>query len=164
MSKKIANFGQEYTPVTQDTALADLVSDAFFFHNQYPFLWAQFQREVVTELGVQDEALAFHRSTAMGANRYINLFWVGDQDVNWGVNDGIKSVVTIMGHMGLSGYAHQHSDIGGYTDILTYAGFNVTRSAELLGRWGELAAVSSAAFRSHEGDWCFTYRLGLSLC
>lgn len=82
----------------------------------------------------------------------MNLFWAGDQDVDWGVNDGIKSVITIMGHMGLSGYAHQHSDLGGYTTILTYDGFNVTRSAELLGRWGELAAVSSAVFRSHEGN------------
>ena len=129
-----------------------MVSDAFFFHNQYPFLWAQFQREVVDELGLQDEALLFHRSAAMSSNKWMNLFWAGDQNVGWGVNDGIKSVVTIMGHMGLSGYAHQHSDIGGYTDTLTYANFNATRSAELLGRWGELAAVSSSVFRSHEGN------------
>ena len=147
----MSDFG-EYTPITSDTRLAQMVSDAFYFHNQYPFLWAQFQREVVEELSLQDEALLFHRSAAMGANRYMNLFWVGDQDVDWGVNDGIKSVVTIMAHMGLSGYAHQHSDVGGYTTILTYEDFNVTRSAELLGRWGELAAISSAVFRSHEGN------------
>lgn len=128
-----------------------MVSDAFFFHNQYPYLWAQFQREVVEELGLQDEALIFHRSAAMGSNRYMNLFWAGDQNVDWGLEDGIKSVVPILGHMGLSGYAHSHSDIGGYTDTLTYDGFNITRSAELLGRWGELAAVSSSVFRSHEG-------------
>lgn len=146
----MSDFG-EYTPVTNDTKLDEMVSDAFFFHNQYPYLWAKFQREVVEELGLQDEALLFHRSASMNANRYMNLFWAGDQNVDWGVNDGIKSVVTILGHMGLSGYAHSHSDVGGYTDVLTYAGFNVTRSAELLGRWGELAAVSSSVFRSHEG-------------
>lgn len=28
----------------------------------------------------------------------------------------------------------------------------VNRSSELLGRWGELSAVSSAAFRTHEGN------------
>lgn len=127
-------------------------SDAFFFHNRYPLLWAQYQRELIESLGLENEALIFHRSASMGANKYMNLFWAGDQNVNWGMNDGIKSVVPIMAHMGLSGYAHQHSDIGGYTDILTYAGFNVTRSAELLGRWGELAAVSSSVFRSHEGN------------
>lgn len=57
-----------------------------------------------------------------------------------------------MAHMGLSGYSQQHSDIGGYTTVLTYEDYNITRSAELLGRWGELAAVSSAVFRSHEGN------------
>lgn len=146
----MSDFG-EYTPVTPETELAN-GENAFFFHNSYPFLWAQYQRELIESLGLADEALLFHRSAAMSANRYMNLFWVGDQNVDWGVNDGIKSVVTIMVHMGLSGYPQQHSDVGGYTDTLTYAGFNVTRSAELLGRWGELAAVSSAVFRSHEGN------------
>ena len=147
----MSDFG-EYTPVSSDTRLYDMVSDAFFFHNQYPFLWASFQREVVGQLGLQDEALIFHRSASMSANRHMNLFWGGDQNVDWGVNDGIKSVVTILGNMGLSGYSQSHSDVGGYTNTLTYAGFNVTRSAELLGRWGELAAVSSSVFRSHEGN------------
>ena len=146
----MTDFG-EYTPVTSDTELYHMVSDAFFFHNQYPFLWAQYHREVVEDLGLQDEAVLFHRSAAMSSNRYMNLFWAGDQNLDWGSNDGIKSVVTILGHMGLSGYPHSHSDVGGYTDVLTYDGFNVTRSAELLGRWGELAAVSSSVFRSHEG-------------
>ena len=145
------DFG-EYTPVTADTALHDTVADAFFFHNRYPLLWAQFQRELVTALGVADDALVFHRSAAMGSNRYTNLFWVGDQNVAWGENDGIKSVVPIMVHMGLSGFSQQHSDVGGYTTVLTYEDFNLTRSPELLGRWGELAAVSSAVFRSHEGN------------
>jgi len=147
----MSDFG-EYTPVTSDTKLYDMVSDAFFAHDQYPLLWAQFQRELVIELGLQDEALVFHRSASTGANAYQNLFWVGDQNVDWGVNDGIKSVVTIMAHMGLSGYQHLHSDVGGYTTILTYNNYNITRSAELLGRWGELAAVSSPVFRSHEGN------------
>jgi alpha-glucosidase (family GH31 glycosyl hydrolase) len=150
-SRFMSDFG-EYTPVTNDTALAHMHSDALYFHNRYPFLWARFQRGIVEALGLKDEALVFHRSASMESGRYMNLFWAGDQNVNWQVNDGIKSVVTIMAHMGLSGYPHQHSDVGGYTTILTYAGFNVTRSPELLGRWGELAAVSSSVFRSHEGN------------
>ncbi|KAK5167568.1 uncharacterized protein LTR77_007267 [Saxophila tyrrhenica] len=146
----MSDFG-EYTPVTPDTSLYN-TSDALFFHNSYPYLWAQYQRQLVESLDLQDEALLFHRSASMNSNRYMNLFWVGDQNVDWGLNDGIKSVVTIMTHMGLSGYSQQHSDIGGYTTVLTYSGFNITRSPELLGRWGELAAVSSAVFRSHEGN------------
>lgn len=53
--------------------------------------------------------------------------------------------------MGLSGYAHGHVEIGGYTTTWDSNGA-VNRSAELLGRWGELAAVSSSVFRSHEGN------------
>ncbi|KAK5132155.1 hypothetical protein LTR08_000312 [Meristemomyces frigidus] len=151
ISGYMSDFG-EYTPVTSDTDLYDMVSDAFFAHDQYPLLWTEFQRQVITELGLQDEALVFHRSASTGSSRFMNLFWVGDQMLDWGINDGIKSVVTIMGHMGLSGYAHQHSDVGGYTDILTYLDFNITRSPELLGRWGELAAVSSPVFRTHDGN------------
>ena len=147
----MSDFG-EYTPVTSDTRLAQMVSDAFFYHNEYPRDWAQLQRGVADDLGLQSEALIFHRSAAFTANRYMNLFWVGDQNVDWGLNDGLKSVVTIMGHMGFCGYAHQHSDLGGYTDTLTYSNYNLTRSAETLARWGELAAVTSPVFRSHEGN------------
>ncbi|KAI7278873.1 hypothetical protein KC345_g5708 [Hortaea werneckii] len=123
ISGYMSDFG-EYTPVTSDTSLQNMASDAFFFHNKYPLLWAELQRSVIEEFGLEDEALIFHRSANTGANRYMNLFWVGDQNLNWGVNDGIKSVVTIMGHMGFSGYAQQHSDVGGYTDTLTYQGYN----------------------------------------
>ncbi|KAF2169102.1 glycoside hydrolase family 31 protein [Zasmidium cellare ATCC 36951] len=147
----MSDFG-EYTPVTADTKLYDTVSDAFFYHNAYPSQWVEFQRGVVEGLNLTSEALLFHRSAAMSSNRNMNLFWVGDQNVDWALNDGIKSVVTIMVHMGFSGYAQQHSDVGGYTTILTYNNLNITRSSELLGRWGELAAVSSSVFRSHEGN------------
>ncbi|KAF7195870.1 Sulfoquinovosidase [Pseudocercospora fuligena] len=147
----MTDFG-EYTPLTGDVKVYGAVSDAFFYHNAYPTEWSQIHRQVVEELGLQDEAVNFHRSASQGSSKYQNLFWVGDQNVNWGVHDGIKSVVTIMLHMGLSGFAQQHSDVGGYTTVLTYQDYNVTRSPELLGRWGELAAVSSAVFRSHEGN------------
>lgn len=57
-------------------------------------------------------------------------------------------------HIGFSGFSQVHSDIGGYTTTLTSQSYynNITRSAELLGRWAELAAVSSSVFRSHEGN------------
>ena len=56
-----------------------------------------------------------------------------------------------MGHMGLSGYAHGHMEIGGYTTMWDSKGV-VNRSVELLGRWGELAVLTSVVFRSHEGN------------
>lgn len=147
----MTDFG-EYTPVTPDVSLVGMVRDAFYYHNRYPYLWAKFQRGVVEDLSLESEALLFHRSASTGSARYTNLFWVGDQNVNWGTNDGLKSAITSQVHMGLSGYAQMHSDIGGYTTTLTYNNYNLTRSAELLGRWGEMAAVSSAVFRSHEGN------------
>ncbi|RAL13106.1 alpha-glucosidase [Aspergillus homomorphus CBS 101889] len=151
------DFG-EYTPITSDTKLANTTGDAFFYHNSYPRDWAAFQRSVASTTPLASEMVTFHRSASMGANRHMNLFWAGDQAVAWTVNDGIKSAVTIMGQMGISGYAHSHSDIGGYTTIFEPPTANSTpsgaipRSPELLGRWGELAAVSSAFFRSHEGN------------
>lgn len=145
----MTDFG-EYTPVSSDVALAS-GEDAFTYHSRYPLQWAQLNRQIVEDLDKTSEAVLFHRSASFLANRYINLFWAGDQNVNWDRNDGIKSVVPIMVHMGFSGYSQSHSDVGGYTTILSTVG-NVTRSQELLGRWGELAAVSSAVFRSHEGN------------
>jgi alpha-glucosidase (family GH31 glycosyl hydrolase) len=87
----------------------------------------------------------------------MNLFWAGDQGISWDRNDGIKSVVTILGHMGISGYAHSHSEIGGYTSTFVIPNAQnprgaIGRTQELLGRWGELGAVSSAVFRTHEGN------------
>lgn len=150
------DFG-EYTPIAPDTVLANVSSDAFFYHNQYPRDWAIFQRSVAQKMPLASEMVTFHRSASLGSNRHMNLFWVGDQTTVWSANDGIKSVVTLMGQMGLSGYAHSHSDIGGYTTAFAPPTSNsssgaIVRSAELLGRWGELAAVSSAVFRSHEGN------------
>ncbi|EEY60838.1 glycosyl hydrolase, putative [Phytophthora infestans T30-4] len=65
--------------------------------------------------------------------------------------DGLRAVVSSALHIGASGFAHTHSDVGGYTTILSAIG-NLTRSAALLGRWGELSAFSDAAFRTHEGN------------
>lgn len=149
------DFG-EYTPITDDSKLVG-ASDALFYHNQYPRDWAVFQRSVAEKEPLFHEMVTFHRSASLGANRHMNLFWAGDQTTVWSENDGIKSAVTIMGQMGISGYAYSHSDIGGYTTAfkppkLKGSSGAISRTAELLGRWGELAAVSSPVFRSHEGN------------
>ncbi|KAL5365341.1 glycosyl hydrolases family 31-domain-containing protein [Aspergillus floccosus] len=146
----MTDFG-EYTPVYPDTRFADKAIDPFFYHNAYPREWAALHHWIGKSVPQFRDSILFHRSASMSANRYQNLYWAGDQAINWGVNDGIKSSVTIMGHMGLSGYAHGHTEIGGYTTTWDSNGV-VNRSAELLGRWGELAAVSSSVFRTHEGN------------
>lgn len=150
VSGYMGDFG-EYTPVYTDTRFANKRVKPFFYHNQYPRDWAELHHSLGEVVPTFSDAIIFHRSSSLAANRYMNLYWSGDQDTNWGHNDGIKSAVTVMGHMGLSGYAHGHVEIGGYTTTWDSNGV-VNRSAELLGRWGELSAVSSAAFRSHEGN------------
>jgi alpha-glucosidase (family GH31 glycosyl hydrolase) len=150
VSGYMGDFG-EYTPIYADTRFANKSVDPFFYHNQYPRDWAKLHHSLREVVPTFSDAIIFHRSSALAANRYMNLYWAGDQDTNWGVNDGIKSAVTVMGHMGLSGYAHGHVEIGGYTTTWDSNGV-VNRTAELLGRWGELSAVSSAVFRSHEGN------------
>ncbi|KAJ5085045.1 hypothetical protein N7532_009816 [Penicillium argentinense] len=150
ISGYMCDFG-EYTPVLPDTQFYNKSIDPLFYHNQYPRDWPKLHHSLINSVSSFKDSILFQRSSALGSQRYMNLYWAGDQDTNWGVNDGIKSSVTVMGHMGLSGFPHGHVEIGGYTTTWTDAG-TVNRTAELLGRWGELSAVSSAVFRSHEGN------------
>lgn len=158
ISGYMCDFG-EYTPVTSDTGLSNWSSSALAYHNVYPRQWAELQQDFIRGLSSSraDDAVIFHRSASMGSITSMNLFWAGDQGISWDRNDGIKSVVTILGHMGISGYAHSHSDIGGYTSTFVIPNAQnpqgaIGRTEELLGRWGELGAVSSAVFRTHEGN------------
>lgn len=68
--------------------------------------------------------------------------------VSWQANDGIKSAVVGLLSSGLSGYAFNHSDTGGYCTVnLPFIKYQ--RSEELLLRWMELNAFTTV-FRTHE--------------
>ena len=105
---------------------------------------------MVQDLKLEIGAVGFHRSAGTLAPPFVNLIWVGDQKHDWTREDGLRSTVSATIHYGMSGFGVAHSDIGGYTTVLTPL-VNITRSAELLGRWGEVGALSGAVFRSHEG-------------
>ncbi|KAJ5157910.1 uncharacterized protein N7482_009010 [Penicillium canariense] len=150
VSGYMGDFG-EYTPVLPDTRFANRSVDPLFYHNEFPRDWAKLHHSLTKSVSSFSDAIIFHRSSSLAANGYMNLYWVGDQNTDWVVNDGIKAAVTVLGHMGLSGYAYGHAEIGGYTTTWNASGI-VNRTTELLGRWGELAAVSSVVFRSHEGN------------
>lgn len=138
--------------------LAILGEDPISAHNRYPELWAQINREFVEEWkskcvgkGKEDpeEALVFFmRAGFRNSPKWGMLFWEGDQMVSWQANDGIKSAVTGLLSSGLSGYAFNHSDIGGYCAV-NLPFINYTRSEELLLRWMELNAFTTV-FRTHE--------------
>lgn len=68
--------------------------------------------------------------------------------VSWQKNDGIKSSVIGLLSSGLSGFALNHSDIGGYCSV-NMPFIRYYRTEELLMRWMELNAFSSV-FRTHE--------------
>ncbi|KAI5071284.1 hypothetical protein GOP47_0013535 [Adiantum capillus-veneris] len=118
-------------------------------HNKYPEMWAQLNREVVEECGDKDMVF-FMRSAYTKSPRWATLFWEGDQMVSWQRNDGIKSAVVGLLSSGISGFAFNHSDVGGYCTVdLPFLRYH--RSEELLLRWMELNAFSTI-FRTHEGN------------
>ncbi|XP_007028357.2 PREDICTED: sulfoquinovosidase [Theobroma cacao] len=134
--------------------------DPISAHNRYPELWAQINREFVEEwksnhVGNEredpEEGLVFFmRAGFRNSPRWGMLFWEGDQMVSWQANDGIKSSVVGLLSSGLSGYAFNHSDIGGYCAI-NLPIIKYHRSEELLLRWMELNAFT-IVFRTHEGN------------
>lgn len=90
----------------------------------------------------------FMRAGFRDSPKWASLFWEGDQMVSWQANDGIKSAVVGLLSSGISGYAFNHSDIGGYCAV-SLPFFKYQRSEELLLRWMELNAFTTV-FRTHE--------------
>lgn len=120
------------------------------YHNRYAEEWAETNREAIRVAGRGEDIVFFNRSGYTRSPRYSTLFWLGDQLVDWNKHDGIKSAVTGLLSSGFSGYALEHSDIGGYTAIDNFL-LKYHRSKELLMRWIELGAFT-AVFRTHEGN------------
>lgn len=127
-------------------------------HNRYPEHWATLNREAIEEAGMGDEAVFFMRSAYTRSPGASTLFWAGDQASNWDNYDGIKTAVTAMLTSGLSGFAFNHSDIGGWLSLdgdERGAPVSIRRTQELMLRWIELGAFQSV-MRTHEGlrpDW-----------
>ncbi|PKA48152.1 Putative alpha-xylosidase 2 [Apostasia shenzhenica] len=134
--------------------------DQITAHNRYPELWARVNREFVDEWKSEcrgkeredpEESLVFFmRAGFRESPKWAMLFWEGDQMVSWQQNDGIKSSVTGLLSSGLSGFAFNHCDIGGYCAV-NLPMINYQRSEELLMRWMELNAFNTV-FRTHEGN------------
>ncbi|KAF2136644.1 glycoside hydrolase family 31 protein, partial [Aplosporella prunicola CBS 121167] len=150
ISGMMQDFG-EYLPTDADAQLGGDV-DPRLFHNAYPAAWAKLLREVVEELDLTDEQLGFHRSATTFSGPHTNLFWAGDQNVDTTREDGMRAAASTALQMGFSGWGQIHSDVGGYTTTLSKKAGNVTRDAALLGRWGEMVALTDAVMRSHEGN------------
>jgi alpha-glucosidase len=115
-------------------------------HNRFPDRWSEVQASALKNL---PDVVDFHRAAFTRSPRWARLFWMGDQTVNWSERDGMRSALTGMLSGGMSGFALNHSDTGGYTTLVDPP---VQRSAELLERWSEMNAFGGAMFRTHEGN------------
>lgn len=140
----MADFG-EY--LATDAVLAD-GRTGMEAHNEWPALWAKLNREAVEESGKLGEVVFFMRSGFSGTNRYSTLLWNGDQNVDFSLDDGVRSALYGSLGAGMNGATFSHFDIGGYT---TSSQFGMVRTRELLLRSAEFAVFTSV-FRTHEGN------------
>lgn len=117
-------------------------------HNRYPEDWAELARQAVVDAGRADDVVFFTRSAFTRSPAKTPLMWLGDQLVSFDGSDGLASAVKGLLSGGISGFALDHGDVGGYTSVSI---LGVTRSKELLLRWMELGAFEPV-FRTHEGN------------
>ena len=154
LSGWMADFG-EALPLDAQLYSGESPTEA---HNRYPEYWATLNREAIEEAGMEDEAVFFMRAAFTRSPGASTLFWAGDQASNWDNYDGIKTAVTAMLTSGISGFAFNHSDVGGWLALdgdARGAPASIRRTKELMLRWIELGAFQSI-FRTHEGlrpDW-----------
>ena len=114
-------------------------------HNRYPEHWATLNREAIEEAGAGDDAVFFMRAAYTKSPGSSTLFWAGDQTSNWDNYEGIKTSVTALLTSGISGFAFNHSDVGGWLSIDKNdlgTPISVRRTKELMLRWIELGAFN----------------------
>ncbi len=120
------------------------------FHNQYVVEWAKINREAIQELGLDTTILFFNRSAFSGSAQNMNSLWAGDQMTSFQKHDGMPSALTGILTGGLSGFAINHADIGGYTNINFGFTPKYLRTPKLMQKWTEMSAFFPI-FRTHEG-------------
>lgn len=145
----MADFG-EWLPF--DAKLYSGVS-AETYHNQYPVDWAKLNREAIAEAKKEGQIIFFTRAGYSYSSKYSTAFWLGDQMVSFGMNDGLASTIVGLNSGGISGIAINHSDIGGYTGLKKVPFYfpAYDRERELTQRWSEMNAFIPI-FRTHEGN------------
>ena len=153
----MADFG-EWLPF--DAVMADGTTGAST-HDRFPLLWAQLNQQALTQAFPDGDFVFFTRSGWNGQAANIRAMWAGDQNTNWGQDDGLPSVLPMGFNLGMQGIAAWGSDIGGYTPntpSLADPAWPAT-TKELFLRWMEVGAYSPI-MRTHHGylqdqDWRF---------
>lgn len=146
LSGWMADYG-EYLPLNGKPKSGDAVSA----HCELPLLWARLNSELIDETGNRGKILTFHRSAAVGSDAYATAYWAGDQNPTFDKHDGLASSVNALITSGISGMSVNHTDIGGFTTLMTPI-FKLVRKKEVMLRWLEYAAFTPV-FRTHDGNY-----------
>jgi alpha-glucosidase len=135
----MADFG-EWVPlmsVPQDG------SDPVQRRNTFPVDWQRANRDAL-EAVRGDDWVMFARSGFSRVQDVAQIHWVGDQETNWGVLDGLPTVVPAMLNLGLAGQPFVTHDIAGF------ARGDGPSTKELFQRWTELGSFTPI-MRTHDG-------------
>lgn len=116
-------------------------------HALYPVLWQKAQRQALDSVGDGVDRLSFVRSGWLGSPPLVDVWWPGDQQTDFGADDGLPTVVPVALGVALSGISTFGSDIAGYQNTNS-----PPSSKELFFRWTELGALSPV-MRTHHGSY-----------
>ncbi len=136
----MADFG-EWVPV--DSVHED-GGDAIERRNTFPIDWQLANRKALEGARPDGDWVMFARSGWTGVQAVAQIHWVGDQETNWSVLDGLPTVVPAMLNLGLAGQPFVTHDIAGF------ARGTGPSNRELFQRWTELGAFTPI-MRTHDG-------------
>lgn len=137
----MSDFG-EWVPT--DAVWAD-GRDPVAGHNTYPIEWHRLWREVMDAARPDGDYVVFARSGWTGVQDVAMIHWVGDQETDWSVTDGLPTVVPAMLSLGLAGQPFVTHDIAGFSGTTA-----PPSTKELFLRWTELGAFTPI-MRTHDG-------------
>ena len=149
----MADYSEWWPP----EAKPDTGTSSWAFHNQYPLEWQKLNRESLSEAHLDSSdpgnnwaffARSGWASTRRGTGGIVPTLWGGDQNTNWGFDDGFPSIIPIGTHVGLSGVPIFGSDIAGYNSV---GGDIPNTDKELFFRWSATAAFHPL-MRTHHGN------------
>jgi alpha-glucosidase len=133
----------EWMPV--DDVVMNDGSDPERTHNRYPVLWAQVNREAVSEAGLLDEVILYSRSGFLGSPAVVDVLWAGDQRTSFQADDGLPTIIPIGIGTAVTGFTYFAHDIAGYQSST-----NDPATKELFFRWTTLGAFTPV-MRTHHG-------------
>lgn len=162
---KIDGWMADFTEWLPHDAVLSNGEDAWNMHNKFPLLWQQLNRDVFEQVhedtpGRANDWVFWVRSgwasTQGGTGGVAPTLWGGDQNTDWGYDDGMPSVIPIGAHVGMSGVPIFGSDISGYSWINAN---DQLSTKELFFRWSALGAFHPL-MRTHQGaakclNWSF---------